>query len=181
MTSRIRWVLKLLCAGLALAALCAADDGNPASDQGTSNLHQRPHILRAQAPQVRTVQSDAVTADATSPDDLGGMEKTLADYQSAFEAMSLRQIHDVWPGIDRRREAAFRGVFEFLRKTPSAPRLELQCAAPTVVEPTVMVECRQALTYWLEDGKPKTVGPVRVAILLRKESNNWFVQSMKGL
>ncbi len=128
-----------------------------------------------------TVQAGAGTADASSPDDLNGLEKALAGYQSAFEAMSLRQIHDVWPDLDRRREAAFRGVFEFLRKTPSAPRLELQCAAPTVVEPTVMVECRQALTYWLEDGKLKTVGPVRVAILLKKESNNWFVQNMKGL
>ncbi len=183
MTSRILWGLKLLCIGVALAGLCAAEDGNSASNPGSANANQRPHILaRAQAPQMLPEQTGAVISDKTSPDDWNGMEKTLAEYQSAFEAMNLRRIQGVWPGLDRRRAAAFRGVFDFLRNTPSAPRLDLQCAAPVVVEQTVQIECRQALTYWREDDhKLKTVGPVRVAILMRKESNNWFVQSMKGL
>lgn len=189
MTGRILSILKLLCVGLALAALCAADDTSqapvPDPDAGSANQHSR--ILRTEGPQTlpvaapRQLLAGAILSNAASQDEFDGMEKTLAGYQGAFEAMSLRQMITVWPELDRRREAAFRDVFSYLRKTVSAPQLKLECAAPTMIEATVSIECRQALTYRLENRKSKTLGPVRVAIVLKRQPHEWVIHNIEGL
>lgn len=182
MNNKMLHGVKLFMVGLALVTLCAAEDGKPASDLGPANMNERPRILhQSSSPALLTVKADAINAGGISRDDFNGLEKTLSDYQSAFEAMNLPGIQRVWPNLDRRREAAFRGVFKFLQKSSTAPRLDLQCIAPAIADRTVAIDCREAVTYSQKDNKSTTVGPVRVSIFLKKESNNWFVQEMKGL
>jgi hypothetical protein len=74
-----------------------------------------------------------------------------------------------------------REAFKFLQKTTSAPRLDLQCTAPAAADLSVALDCREAVTYSLKDKKPTTVGPVRVSIKLKKESDVWLVETMRGL
>jgi hypothetical protein len=190
MHDRILWLVKLLLVGLALTAFCAADDGNQLLNTTTANGQTRPTILPAKGPeklqlaapqQLRAEHPGAIISGASPANEFDGVEKTLAGYRSAFEAMSLAQISEVWPDLDRRHQAAFKGVFEFLRKTSSAPRLDLECAAPAMAGGIISIECREAVTYMGEESKPETVGPVRVSILLKKQSNNWVIQGMKAL
>jgi hypothetical protein len=190
MHDRILWLVKLLLVGLALTAFCAADDANQLLNTSTANGQTRPTILQAKGPeklqlaaprQLRTEHQGTIISAASSANEFDGVEKTLAGYRSAFEAMSLSQMSEVWPGLDRRHQAAFKGVFAFLRKTSSAPRLDLECTAPTMAGQTVSIECREAVTYTGEDRKLETVGPVRVSIQLRKQSDNWVIEGMKAL
>jgi len=174
--------VKVLLIGLALVTLCAAEDVKLATDSGAANTAQRSRILQqVPGPELLTVRAEALNTGAISRDDFAGLEKTLTDYHDAFESLSLSGIYRVWPGLDRRREAAFRGVFKFLQGTASTPRLDLQCTVPVVANLTAAVDCREALTYRQKDQTIKTVGPVRVSILLKKESDIWLVEKMRGL
>jgi len=182
MTDRMLQGLKVLLVGLALVTICAAEDLRPATDLGPESMDQRPAILQ-QAPGrvLLTGRAEALSNGAISRDDFDGLERTLTDYQGAFESMSLSGIQRVWPGIDRRREKAFRGVFKYMQGTSSSPRLDLQCTAPAVANLKAAIECREAVTYRQKNLHFTTVGPVRISILLKKESNLWFVEKMKGL
>jgi len=182
MTDKVLKGLKVLLIGLALVTLCAAEDLKPAADLGPESTDQRPSILQPAPGRVLLAgRTETLSVGAISRDDFDGLERTLAEYQDAFESMDLPGIQRVWPGLDRRREAAFRGVFKFLKETSYTPRLDLQCTAPAVANLRVSIECREAVTYRQKDLHFKTVGPVRISILLKKESNIWFVEKMKGL
>jgi hypothetical protein len=182
MTNRVLQAVKVLLIGLALVTLCVAENVKPATDSDAANTNQHSRILQqAPAPELLIVRAETLNSGAISRDDFDGLERTLTDYQDAFESLSLSGIYKVWPGLDQRREAAFRGVFKFLQGTNSTPRLDLQCTVPVVANLTASVDCREALTYRSKDQKIKTVGPVRVSILLKKESDIWLVEKMRGL
>ena len=178
MDDRTLRTLLFLCVGLMFVLPCLANDANRVPSESVINSPQHPRIL--QASNQRTNRPAQAILPAPASTDFDGMERTLAGYQRAYETMSLKELFAVWPDIDPRREAALREVFKFLSKTPSTPRLDLECTAPSVVNTTVNIQCKQALT-WQEDRKPKTVGPVRVGILLKKQADDWVIQSIKGL
>lgn len=180
MANRIAWTFRLLVIALTLATICAAEDSNLSLNPGVASADRRPQILLADSRPSPAARADVLQSDTAYPDDFAGLEKTLVNYRNAFESMSLQQIVKVWPDLDQRHEAAFKGVFAFLQKTPTAPRLDLECAAPTTLGAAISVECRQAVTYRREN-RNETVGPVRVSILLKKQSNEWTIQNMKGL
>ena len=58
-------------------------------------------------------------SDANVSADFGGeidsMERTLDRYRSGFEDLSLPEVRQAWPGLDRRRASALKDVFEYLR------------------------------------------------------------------
>lgn len=182
MTNRILQGMKVLLTSLALVTICAAQDVKPGADAGSASVDHRMGIVQTSPrPKLLVVKAEALDTGTITREDLDGLERTLSDYQSAFESLSLPDIYGVWPGLDHKREAALREVFKFLQKTTSAPRLDLQCTVPAAAALTVALDCREAVTYSLKDKKPTTVGPVRVSIKLRKESDVWFVETMKGL
>jgi hypothetical protein len=115
-----------------------------------------------------------------SGEELEGMEKTLQKYTSAFENLSLPEIREIWPNLDRQHESAFKSVFAGFRATGWSRSLCLKCAMPKVVGETANIECLETVTYGKPKGKMQQAGPTRVAIFLRGGSSNWVVSDMKG-
>jgi len=154
---------------------------------GNSNV-ARPRIFQtgpAQSPQLVTsgnpgAEITSASFRFASSEELEGMEKTLEKYTSAFENLSLPEIREVWPNLDRQHEAAFKKVFNAFRETAWTRNLSLECAAPKVTGETANVECLETLTYGKPKGKMQQAGPTRVAISLKGESSNWVVADMRG-
>ena len=181
--------LEALCFCLVLISFCSAQ--NVSSDRGPviTNNGTRPRIFqRSQGSQsfqlaVSNEHAGQVTAASfriASGEELEGMEQTLEKYTAAFENLSLPEIRQVWPGLDREHEAAFKKVFAAFQETKWTRNLGLECAAPKVTGETASVECLETLKYGKAKGKSKEVGPTRVAIVLKGRSSNWVVADMKG-
>ena|SRR5271165_1949209 len=182
MTIRILRLLKVLSVGVALIGSCAGENGGPASGPAATDASTRRILQRGQSPQRLQVTLAGLTATsrAASSEELDGMEQALEKYRAGFENLSLPQVRQAWPTIDRRREAAFKEVFQVFRETSWTRKLGLSCATPTIGGETVSVECEETLTYGDAKGKPKELGPDRVAIVLRSQSGKWVVDDMKG-
>jgi hypothetical protein len=192
MAIKIVHALKVLSVVVVLLGCCAAENGSPAPGQITGdNGSPRPRILRAEPASPRILPADSSTAshpklstqsfDSASSKEIDGIEQTLERYQSAFENLSLRQVRQVWPSLDRGREAKFKEVFKAFRSTAWTRKLGMSCAAPVFAGEAASVECEETLTYGASDETPREVGPNRVAISLKKSSNAWVVENMKGL
>src|ERR1035438_1331968 len=130
---------------------------------------------------VRSAQVSNVSIRPASSEELGGMEMTLQKYRTAFDSLSLPQMRQVWPGLDRRRESALKDVFKFLRASSATPNLGLECAPPTVIGESAKIACRETLSYSDAKGKSKTAKAAMVSISLKKQADNWVVDTMKGL
>jgi len=115
-----------------------------------------------------------------SSEELEGMEKTLEKYTAAFENLSLPEVRQVWPALDRQHEKALKEVFAAFRGTAWTRNLALECSAPRVNGEVASVECLETLIYGKPKGKLQQAGPTRVAILLKGQSSNWVVADMKG-
>jgi hypothetical protein len=187
MAKKIRIVLWLLAIGLTYATFCYAGTFNNPISPGTvtaegparlapeSKLPTPQLLASVDGQQPITPMSDPVRSR-----DFAGVEATLAGYRQAFESMSLQQVTAVWPTVDKRRTKAFKRTFAFLKKSGAPPQLDLACATPSQAGPSVVVECRQTLTYRGEKNRSETLGPVRVAISLSKQSDTWFIHGMRG-
>ena len=176
--------------GVILVGSCLAEDGNKAPNldanlnsqsrifQGTANSQK---LQTAVAKDVRKAQVSNASIRAASSEELGGMELTLQKYRTAFDSLSLSQMREVWPGLDHRREAALKDVFKFLQASSAAPNLGLECAPPTLIGDSAKVACRETLSYSDGKGKAKSAKPAMVSISLRKQSDCWVVETMRGL
>jgi hypothetical protein len=192
MLRRIVVALALLSFSGVFVSSVAAENSRKASDgtAAVSNNNVRTHVFQSDSPSeqlksavsqdLRSAKLDQASVRAASTEELDGMELTLQKYQTAFENLSLPQIRQVWPGLDRRRESAFKDVFAYLRSSSAAPKLGFECAPPSVIGDSARVQCRETLAYSDTKGKTKEVKPAMVSILLRKQSNNWIVETMKG-
>jgi len=180
---------KVLSLCFALIACCAAQKGELTSTAapGDKAGDRLPIFQRG----LQSVQVAATTARPmvqvgdpnfrmSTGEEMDGMELTLVKYEVAFESLSLPQVRQIWPALDRQHEAAFKKVFAAFREASWKPRLGLECAIPKVTAETANVDCRETLIYGNSKGKSKDVGPARVAILLRKQSSGWVVGDMKG-
>ena len=185
-------LLLALFAGVVLVSSCFAEDGSKAPNavtnpntgaqarifQGTENSRK----LQAEVAQdVRSAQVSNASIRAASSEELDGMELTLQKYRTAFDNLSLQQMRQVWPSLDHRREVALKDVFKFLQGSSLTPNLGLACAPPTVSGDSAKVACRETLAYSDAKGKAKSAKPALVSISLKKQSNNWVVETMKGL
>jgi hypothetical protein len=185
-------LLLTLFAGIVLAGFCVAEDGSKGTNaaanfdasaqsrilQGAANSRK---LQTAIAADVRSAQVSNASIRAASGDELSGMETTLEKYRTAFVNLSLPQMRQVWPGLDHRRESALKDVFKFLRESSVAPNLGLECAPPTVIGDSAKIECRETLSYSDAKGKSKVAKPAMVSISLTKRSDDWVVETMKGL
>lgn len=181
-----------LFASVILVGSCVAEDGSKAPGtvtnadpgaqgrifQSTGNSQK---LQTAVAKDVRSAQVSNASIRAASSEELGGMELTLQQYRTAFDNLSLPQMRQVWPGLDHRRESALKDVFKFLKASSATPKLGLECAPPTVIGDSAKVECRETLAYSDAKGKAKAAKPAMVSISLKKQSDNWVVETMKGL
>ena len=193
MLSRISGAFVVLSVGAVLAGACVAEEADKSSKNGvgTGVVSARPSIFRSGAgsQKFQTAVADGTgsikLSDANVSADFGGeidgMERTLARYRSGFEDLSLPEVRQAWPGLDRRRASALKEVFEYFRTSNATPQLGLVCVPPAVIGDSAKVECRESLTYSDAKGKTKVVKPARVLISLRKQSNGWVVETMKGL
>ena len=181
-----------LLAAVVLVGSCAAEEGSKAPNTNASfDTGAQGHIFQgatnsqklqtAVAKDVRNAQVSNASVRAASSEELGGMELTLQKYRTAFDSLSLSQMRQVWPGLDHRREVALKDVFKFLRASSSAPNLGLECAPPTVVGDSAKVACRETLGYRDARGKDRTAQPGVVSISLKRQSDKWVVETMKGL
>jgi hypothetical protein len=180
-----------LFAGAVLVGSCVAEDGSKASNLTTNDAGAQIRIFQdtansrklqtAVAKDVRNAQVSNASIRAASSDELGGMELTLQQYRIAFDNLSLPQMRQVWPGLDHRREVALKNVFKFLRESSATRNLGLECAPPTVIGDSARVACRETLAYSDAKGKAKAAKPAMVSISLKKQSDNWVVETMKGL
>jgi hypothetical protein len=184
MTIRMLRMFEVLCVGMALLGSCAGENGGsgPGTGMEASSRHQI--LQRRQGAQpiqlVPSAQFSATTLRVASSEELDGMEQALETYQAAFENLSLPQVRQVWPTLDRRRETAFKEVFEVFRETSWTRKLGLTCATPMIGGETARVECEETLAYGAVKSKPTELGPERVAIVLRRQSSNWIVEDMKA-
>ncbi|MGD0507772.1 MAG: hypothetical protein ABSA27_08245 [Terriglobales bacterium] len=181
-----------LFAGVVLVGSCVAEDGSKAPStmtnpdtgaqarifQGTENSQK---LRSAVAQDVRNAQVSNASIRPASGEELDGMELTLQKYRTAFDSLSLPQMRQVWPGLDHRRESALNDVFKFLKASSATRNLGLECAPPTVIGDSAKVECRETLAYSDAKGKAKATKPAMVSISLKKQSDNWVVETMKGL
>jgi hypothetical protein len=186
--------IEALCFCLVLIGSCGAQNGSsgagPVPDVASNKgVDVRPRIFqRGQSNQsAQLVLSGKASAQITtasfrpaSSEELEGMEQTLEKYAAAFEKLSLPEVRQVWPALDRQHEKAFKEVFAAFRETAWTRRLGLECAAPKVTGETASVECIETLIYGKPKGKLQQAGPTRVAILLKGQSGNWVVADMKG-
>jgi hypothetical protein len=182
----------LLVTGAVLIGSCVGEEGNksPVANagldaapqtrifQGAANSQK---LQTAVAKDVHRAQVSNASIRAASSEELGGMELTLQKYRAAFDSLSLPQMREVWPGLDHRRESALKDVFKYLQKSSATPNLGLECAPPTVVGDSAKVACRETLAYSDAKGKAKSAKPAMVSISLKKQSDNWVVDTMKGL
>jgi hypothetical protein len=175
-------------------SFCSGQKGSsdPSSVVDLSNNRSvsiRPRIfqrgLETQSPQL--VISSRLAGEITaagfrlaSSEEVEGMEQTLERYSAAFDRLSLPEVRQVWPSLDRQHEKAFKSVFAAFRETAWSRSLGLECAAPKVTGETASVECLETLTYGKPKGKSKQAGPNRIAILLKGQSSNWVIADMKG-
>jgi hypothetical protein len=183
MTIKMLRVFEVLSVGMALLGSSVAENAASGSDPSTQGTAHHQILQRAQGSTIQLVPSSqlsATTSRRVSSEELDGMEQALERYQAVFENLSLMQLRQVWPTLDRRREAAFKEVFEVFRETSWTHKLELTCATPMIGVETTTVECEETLAYGDTNSKPKEVGPDRVAIVLRRQSSNWVVEDMKG-
>ena len=127
----------------------------------------------------RAAHMSEASLGAASARELGGMELTLQQYRAAIENLSMVQVRQVWPSLDRRRETALKQAFDYLRAMSSKPKMGLESAPPAVIEEVTKLECRETLRYNDAKGKPQDVKPARVSISLRKQGDNWIVDTMK--
>ncbi len=181
-----------LFAGVVLVGSCVAEDGSKAPStvttpdtvaqgrifQGTENSRK---LQAAVAQDVRSAQVSNASIRAASSEELDGMELTLQKYRMAFDNLSLPQMRQIWPGLDHQRESALKDVFQFLKTSSTAPNLKLECAPPTVIGDSAKVDCRETLAYSDAKGKAKGAKPAMVSISLKKQSEIWVVEAMKGL
>jgi len=181
-----------LLAGTALVGFCAADDGSKAANtDANSNGSSQARIFQATtdsaklqtavAQDERNAKVSNTSVRTASSEELDGMELTLQKYRTAFDNLSLQQMRQVWPSLDHRREVALKDVFKFLQGSSLTPNLGLACAPPTVSGDSAKVACRETLAYSDAKGKAKSAKPALVSISLKKQSNNWVVETMKGL
>ena len=184
-------LLGMLFAGMVLAGSCRGEDGAKASISSSSDKGVPPRIFQgtvnsqklqtAIAKDVRSARVSNASIRAASGEEIEGMELTLQKYRTAFDSLSLPQMRQVWPGLDRRRESALKDVFKFLRASSAAPNLGLECAPPNVIGDTAKIACRETLSYSDDKGKSKTAKAAMVSISLKKQADNWVVDTMKGL
>jgi hypothetical protein len=172
-----------------LVGSSVAQKANPAADAmpvGQANL--RPAIFQRTAQSVvasaslSSAQLSTTSLRLASDHEMDGMEQTLGSYVTAFENLSLAEIKQVWPDLDRQHATAFKDVFAGFKGASSKPGLALQCAVPRIATDTANVECRETITYQLGKGKGKTkeLGPVRVSIQLKRGADRWVVSDMRG-
>jgi hypothetical protein len=173
---------------LALVSCCFAQDGNKVL---ISENNSAPSVRIFQSGTGSQPRETATTKDlgpshvteasfrGASSEELEGMELTLQQYKTAFDSLNLSQVRRVWPGLDRRRASALKDVFAYLRTTKTAPQLGLECALPMVMGASAKMDCRESLSY-TDRGKIKQAKPGMVSIQLKKQSDNWVVDTMKG-
>ncbi len=188
MTRKLASVFIVLSVAVVLIGSGRAENAKKTSDVdnnagGRSPIFQTEQSSQGLAVAASTSSHAAQVSNASfrraSSEELGGMELTLQTFRAAIENLSLPQVHQVWPGLDRRREVALKEAFEYLRSMSATPRMGLECVSPTVIGESARVECRESLAYKDAKGKPKVVKPTRVSILLRKQGDNWIVETMK--
>ncbi len=135
---------KALCLCGILAGSCAGQKENP--DAGADKdirpaIFQRDssleNVLGAKAqivagPGVSKAQISPANFHVASNEELDGMERTLEQYVTAFESLSVPQVQQVWPDLDQKHTKALKDVFAVF-KGSAMPRLGLQCAIPRVV------------------------------------------------
>jgi hypothetical protein len=109
------------------------------------------------------------------------MERTLEQYVTAFERLSLQDVKQVWPDLDPKHSKAFKDVFAAFKGMAAPPRLGLTCEIPKVTEGTANVDCMETVSYEISKGKRKEAGPARVSIQLKEQAGSWVVLDMKGL
>jgi len=187
MSKRMARVLEMLCFCFALLASCSAQKAGsgPAPDTAKSGS-ARPRIFQpGQAPQLvissdPSVQITAASFRVASGEEIEGMERTLEKYAAAFENLSLPEVRQVWPTLDRQHEAAFKKVFAAFRENHWTRNMGLECAPPKVTGETATADCFETLTYGKTKSKLQQAGPTRVSILLKGQSSDWVVTNMKG-
>jgi len=187
MTRKLASVFIVLSVAVVLIGSGRAENANKTSGVDNDAGGRSPIFQTegsAQGLAVATTSSHAAQVNnasfrRASSEELGGMELTLQRYRTAIENLSLPQVHQVWPSLDRRRDAALKEAFEYLRSMSATPRMGLECVSPMVIGESAKVECRESLAYKDAKGKPKVVKPTRVSILLRKQGDNWIVETMK--
>jgi hypothetical protein len=176
------------CGYLAVAGICVGQTISSSPAPMTPPASARPAIFQRSLQSAQAVgsansvksQISGVSYRLASSVEVDGMEKTLENYVAAFESLSLPQMRQVWPTLDRKHETAFKEVFASFRENSWRRRMDLACAIPNVVGDTANVECRETLTYGPPKGKTKEVGPVQIGIVLKGASGNWVVSDMKG-
>ena len=184
----VAYAFRVLCFCTFLAGMCAAQQAvSPAV--GGANGGDRPRIFQRTQP-VQIVASSGIPVPAAqlntasfrpaSSDEVEGMELTLEKYELAFENLNLPQMREIWPTLDREHERAFKSVFAGFKETAWTRRLGLECSTPRVIGESASVDCRETLVYANAKGKSKEVGPAHVAIVLKRKSNAWVVEDMRG-
>jgi len=182
---------KAMCMIVILVGLCRAGNASPAPDSGASASPSRPRIIQSDANSqplqiavynaVGNTQISPANLRPASAEEMGGMEQTLQKYQDGFENLSMTQVLQVWPTLDKRRKAKLGEVFQAFRTNSWTRKLDLQCAAPTVVDQSASLDCRETLAYGPAKAAPRHAGPVRVAILLKQQADGWVLENMKRL
>jgi hypothetical protein len=142
----------------------------PASDTGWQSVNSGTSATSMRAADLRT-PVEAINA----------VEETLQRYEAAFDSMSLGSVHQVWPSLDRQRDAALNEVFSFFKERSLTPALELSCQLPTVDGKSARLLCQESLSYTDPKGKRTEVKPAKISISLVEVSGNWVVESMRGL
>lgn len=148
----------------------------------------RPAIFQRQPSAVQIVASPA-RANAqlsttgfhiASTEEVDGMERTLEQYVTAFERLSLPEVKQVWPELDPKHSKAFKDVFAAFKGMAGPPRLGLTCQIPQIIEGMANVECMETVSYEISKGKRKEAGPAKVSIQLKSQAGSWVVLDMKG-
>ena len=188
-TRTLKHLTLLLMSSLMLAGVSSAETPEKGANAPRSSAPGSQHriIKPAIDAERQNVSSGTSTtsmraADLRTPvEAINAVEGTLQSYEAAFNSMSLGSVHQIWPSLDRQRDAALNQVFAFFKERSLTPDLELSCQLPTVDGKSARLLCQESLSYTDPKGKRTEVKPAKISISLVEVSGNWVVESMRGL
>jgi hypothetical protein len=138
----------------------------------------------AQAARARAAQAAAATPPRTEPapvapppvpsDPRPEIERTIAAYAQALEARDVNAIRQVYPGLTRRQEDAWRGLFQSVRELhadlrPSNIQVEGSDAARTSVGGTLELVTRE--------GRQRQ--PITFQAALERGPGGWLIREIR--
>jgi hypothetical protein len=124
---------------------------------------------------VVTVQPKVFESPKTPGSDAVGIHEAIIRLQDAYASETIDEMVKAWPSIDKKQKEGVNLGF----KRANALKVTYECADPSITGNTASINCTQTKTE-TRGGKRQPPESFPVAIGLKKVSNGWVIDSVRG-